>query len=482
MNTVKTKRQKFSRFKNLSCSLIALLGIAIGLSFNVKSVSADNAEMTDLPKSTNAQRNKIPGQYAFAGKVSRGITKVTPFGGTNSDWCTSASHTEGETKHWYAFKLSDGNGNNTNNWKGKVGVYYSNVGNYKGHVIDIKVTMLDWKVQNYVWAVTNPATGGEQKFNVMDAYVAFGKDDFEIFTPGMGAVKYRIDYYDHDTHKPIKMTAAWTFDDIDGNQWVGIEPTTMSKVDQIFYGDASDGKTWLSYKSKMGVPYIYSDARQHNTAITDSSGHNVGTLSSKDKKGSFTAAYSDASSFIISWVFGQNTGKHAVEEQDQLESDNSYWNMIGEYDPDADTKYPISNISSSIDASFFNHAYLKFGTTPMLKDKPKDPVKFVSDEDEGTNMPTEVGTDKSVDHDINWTDNGQKLDQLDQEVQSKILSNTTKAADRMINFIEEQEPKVEVVSKKQEKQVEQKEPMTQKQLAAMYAKQQNLIQDEELEL
>lgn len=90
--------------------------------------------------------------------------------------------------------------------------------------------------------------------------------------------------------------------------------------------------------------------------------------------------------------------------------------------------------------------------------------------------------DYTVDYIANWTDNGQKLDQLDPEVQSKILSNTTKAADRMINFIEEQEPKVEVVSKKQEKQVEQKEPVTQKQLAAMYAKQQNLIQDEELEL
>lgn len=399
MNIAKTKQRKAESFKDLGCLLFAFLGIFISLSMNTVTVQADNAEMVDLPKSTNAHSNKIPGQYAFAGKVSKGITKVTPFGGSNADWATSVSHTEGQTKHWYAFRLYDGEGNNAKSLKGQVGIYYSNVGNYKGHVIDIKLTMLDWKVTNYAWV--KDQSGKQKKVKLDTAYVAFGKDDFEIFTPGMGAIKYRIDYYDHDAHKPIKMTAAWSFDDIDGNQWVGIEPTTFSKVDQVYYGDdEKNGKTWLSYRSKGGKNYIFSDARQHNIAIKDGRGHNVGTVSSLEKKGSFTAAYSDASSFIINWVYGQNTGKHAVEEQTQLENDNSYWNMIGQYDPDADTQYKISSISSTVDASNFNHAYLKFGTTPMLKDKPADPQKFVSDTDEGTDIPNEVGTIKSVDHDL----------------------------------------------------------------------------------
>ena len=384
--------------------LVAACAITGGLAFSSNSVKADNAEMADLPKSTNAQGNKIPGQYAFSGQVTPGITKVTPFGATNSDWATSSSHTEETTKHWYAFQLSYGNGKDgqTNNkqWKGKVGVYYSNIGTYRGHVIDLKLTVLDWNVQNYEWVDTD-GNGKEDSKRFLDtAYIAFGKDDFEIFTPGMGAVKYRLDYLDHDTHKPVKITAAWTFDDIDGNQWIGIEPNTMSSIDQLFYGDSNTGKTWLSYKKLSGTDYIYSDANQHNTAVFDETGHNSGTLFSKDKKGSFTAAYSESSSFTMNWVFGQNTGKHAIEDQNQLLKDGSYWNMIGKYDPDADTKYPVKNIVTSVDAKTFNHAFLKFGTTPMVKDKPKQPEKYVSDTDEGTNVPAEIGTDKSVDHDL----------------------------------------------------------------------------------
>ena len=388
------------KLKKAGLALTCLMAASVGLN-SIDTVKADNAQMTDLPKGTNAQSNKIAGQYAFAGAVSAGQTKVSPFGAKNSDWATSTSRTEEKTKHWYAFKLSDTRGNN-DDWKGKIGAYYSNIGTYKGHIIDLKVTVLNWKVQNYNWVVSSADEHGVNEIKVKDdnAYIAFGKDDFEIFTPGMGAVKYRLDYIDHDTHEPIKLTAAWTFDDIDGNQWVGLEPTTMSKIDQIFYGDPKNGNTWLSYKKKSGVDYIYSDAKQHNTPVTDETGHNSGTLTSSEPKGSFTTAYSDSSSFIINWVFGQNTGKHAVEEQNELEGDQSYWNMISNYDPDADTKYPIKSISSSIDASFFNHAYLKFGTTPMLKDKPAEPKKFVSDSDEGTNVPSEIGTNKSVDHDI----------------------------------------------------------------------------------
>lgn len=398
MNFAKTKRKK------LGASLVTALALSLGLASNVNTVHADNAQMTDVPKGTNAQSNKIPGQYAFSGRIIPGITKITPFGGTSADWATSSSHTEGVTKRWYAFQLSYGNGRDgqTDNkkLKGKVGIYYSNIGVFRGHTVDLKVTMMDWNVQNYRW-IDSDGNGKEDAKQLLDtAYVAFGKEDFEIFTPGMGAVKYRLDYYDHDTHKPIKLTAAWTFDDIDGNQWVGIDPTTMSSIDQLFYGDPSNGNTWLSYKKVAGTDYIYSDAKQHNTAIIDATGHNTGTLTTKDKKGSFTTTFSESSSYIINWVFGQNTGKHAVEEQNQLEKDSSYWNMVGKYEPNADKDYPITNISNSIDASNFNHAFLAFGTTPMLKDKPKQPVKYVSDSDEGTNIVSEIGTDKSVDHDI----------------------------------------------------------------------------------
>ncbi|CAM3194512.1 fimbrial isopeptide formation D2 domain-containing protein [Lactobacillus bombicola] len=378
--------------------LLAIGALAGGLAFSNNSVKADNAQMTNLPKGTNSQSNKIPGEYSFSAKVLPGITKVKPFGGTNSDWATSASHTEDKTKHWFAFQLSDETSNN-DDLKGKVGVYYSNVGTYAGHTVDIKITMLDWKVQNYRWVDTNGNGKEDSKVAVNTAYAAFGKDDFEIFTPGMGAVKYRLDYLDHDTHKPVKISAAWSFKDIDGNQWVGIDPSTMSNVDQIYYGDPKTGDTWLSNKKISGVDYIYSDANQHNTPIMND-GHNAGTVTSDQLKGAFTASYSNASSFIINWVFGQNTGKEAIEDQNTLLGLPRIWSMVGKYDPDADTKYPVENISSSIDATFFNHAFLQYSSTAILPDKPKQPRKYVSDADEGTNTPSEIGTDKSVDHNL----------------------------------------------------------------------------------
>ncbi|WEV52096.1 isopeptide-forming domain-containing fimbrial protein (plasmid) [Lactobacillus sp. ESL0700] len=378
-------------------TVIALLALTIGAGVGTNTVYADNAQMTDLPKGSNAYQNKIPGQYAFSGKVLP-TTKVTPFGGTNGDWGVSTSNTG---NHWYAFKLSDNVGDN-NKWKGKVGIYYSNIGNYKGHTVDLKITMLDWKVQNYEWVDTNGNGIKDTRKNVNVAYAAFSKDDFDIYTPGIGAVKYRLDYLDHDTHKPLKMTASWTFNDIDGNQWVGIEPTTFSNVDQLYYGDAEDkGNTWLSYKKMSGMNYIYSDANLHNTELAHAAGtHNPGTVTSKDKKGSFTAAYSDSSSFIINWVYGENTGKHAIEDQNTLENNPDYWNMVGQYDPNADTEYPVSNIDNFIREQAFDHAFLQFSTNRILPDKPEVPTKYVSDSDEGTNVPSEIGTDKSVDHDI----------------------------------------------------------------------------------
>jgi len=195
------------KLKKAGLALTCLMAASVGLN-SIDTVKADNAQMTDLPKGTNAQSNKIAGQYAFAGAVSAGQTKVSPFGAKNSDWATSTSRTEEKTKHWYAFKLSDTRGNN-DDWKGKIGAYYSNIGTYKGHIIDLKVTVLNWKVQNYNWVVSSADEHGVNEIKVKDdnAYIAFGKDDFEIFTPGMGAVKYRLDYIDHDTHEPIKLTA-----------------------------------------------------------------------------------------------------------------------------------------------------------------------------------------------------------------------------------------------------------------------------------
>lgn len=377
---------KNTKVIGLAGAALAIVSLGFATSTTVK---ADNAQMQDLPKGVKAEGAKIPGQYGFRPKIMKGITKVSPFGGTSADWSTSSTNTEGKSHSWDAFRLK---GND--NLKGKIGVYYSNVGNdpVSGKTIDLKVTLNDWKVNAYKW---DHSTDPAKKVTLENPYAAFGVDDFEIFTPGDGALAYRLDFIDHDTGKPLKLNTQMTFLDIDGNQWVGFDSSTYSKIDNVYYGD-QEGKTWLSYMNKMGKNYIYSDANQHNTALPDGSG----TLKSTDLYGGITTTVSNADHMNITWVYGTNTGKHAVESQNELLANNGYWQLNdSNYDADAD-KNKIGTIASSIWDGNFNHAYLAFGGKAITKDKPLDPKKFVSDKDEGTNVPSEIGGIKSVTHDM----------------------------------------------------------------------------------
>lgn len=379
---------KLKNTKVIGLAGAALAIVSLGLATST-TVKADNAQMQDLPKGVKAEGAKIPGQYGFRPKIMKGITKVSPFGGTSADWSTSSTNTEGKSHSWDAFRLK---GND--NLKGKIGVYYSNVGNdpVSGKTIDLKVTLNDWKVNAYKW---DHSTDPAKKVTLENPYAAFGVDDFEIFTPGDGALAYRLDFIDHDTGKPLKLNTQMTFLDIDGNQWVGFDSSTYSKIDNVYYGD-QEGKTWLSYMNKMGKNYIYSDANLHHEALPDGSG----TLKSTDLYGGITTTVSNADHMNITWVYGTNTGKKAVESQNELLANNGYWQLNdSNYDADAD-KNKIGTIASSIWNGNFNHAYLAFGGKAITKDKPLDPKKFVSDKDEGTNVPSEIGGIKSVTHDM----------------------------------------------------------------------------------
>lgn len=380
---------KLKNTKVISLAGAALAIISLGFATTSTTVKADNAQMQDLPKGVKADGAKIPGQYGFRPKIMKGITKVSPFGGTSADWSTSSTNTEGKSHSWDAFRLK---GND--NLKGKIGVYYSNVGNdpVSGKTIDLKVTLNDWKVNAYKW---DHSTDPAKKVTLENPYAAFGVDDFEIFTPGDGALAYRLDFIDHDTGKPLKLNTQMTFLDIDGNQWVGFDSSTYSKIDNVYYGD-QEGKTWLSYMNKMGKNYIYSDANLHHEALPDGSG----TLKSTDLYGDITTTVSNADHMNITWVYGTNTGKKAVESQNELLANNGYWQLNdSNYDADAE-KNKIGTIASSIWNGNFNHAYLAFGGKAITKDKPLDPKKFVSDKDEGTNVPSEIGGIKSVTHDM----------------------------------------------------------------------------------
>ncbi|GMM14585.1 isopeptide-forming domain-containing fimbrial protein [Lactobacillus amylovorus subsp. animalium] len=377
---------KNTKVIGLAGAALAIVSLGFATSTTVK---ADNAQMQDLPKGVKAEGAKIPGQYGFRPKVMKGITKVSPFGGTSADWSTSSTNTEGKSHSWDAFRLK---GNE--NLKGKIGVYYSNVGSdpVSGKTLDMKITLNDWKINAYKW---DHSTDPAKKVALENPYAAFGVDDFEVFTPGDGALAYRVDFIDHDTGKPVKLNTQMTFLDIDGNQWVGFDSSTYGHIDNVYYGD-QEGKNWLSYMDKMGKKYIYSDANLHHEALPDGSG----TVKSTNLYGGFTTSLSNTDHMNITWVYGTNTGKHAVESQNELLANNGYWQLNdSNYDADAQ-KNKIGTIASSIWNGNFNHAYLAFGGKAILPDKPLDPKKFVSDKDEGTNVPSEIGGIKSVTHDM----------------------------------------------------------------------------------
>lgn len=377
---------KNTKVIGLAGAALAIVSLGFATSTTVK---ADNAQMQDLPKGVKAEGAKIPGQYGFRPKVMKGITKVSPFGGTSADWSTSSTNTEGKSHSWDAFRLK---GNE--NLKGKIGVYYSNVGSdpVSGKTLDMKITLNDWKINAYKW---DDSTDPAKKVALENPYAAFGVDDFEVFTPGDGALAYRVDFIDHDTGKPVKLNTQMTFLDIDGNQWVGFDSSTYGHIDNVYYGD-QEGKNWLSYMDKMGKKYIYSDANLHHEALPDGSG----TVKSTNLYGGFTTSLSNTDHMNITWVYGTNTGKHAVESQNELLANNGYWQLNdSNYDADAQ-KNKIGTIASSIWNGNFNHAYLAFGGKAILPDKPLDPKKFVSDKDEGTNVPSEIGGIKSVTHDM----------------------------------------------------------------------------------
>lgn len=380
MNKIKT----LSKVTSLSTAF--LTGLALVVPLTQGTALADKEQMVDAPKTTSAVNNKYPGEYSeFNPKVIQGVTKVIPFGGGSENWAKS---TYGSTLY-DVVKLS---GNEK--LKGKIGMLYSNVGSYDGHTVDLKVTVMDWYRNDGVKDAVYTSPNKPPK----ETWAAFGTSDFSVYTLNDTGVKYRVDYVDHDTGEPVKVSGQWTFNDIDSNQHLMFDNDTFNSIDNIYYSGTSAGSddTWVDPIKLGGKQGFYGDAHKHNTQLG-----NDGTVATTDKKGAITATFSNSDHFTMSWVSALSFGEHAAAVQDNLHKDTNFWTMNGNYDPKAaDKDNQISEIYNDIDASNFNGAYLKFGEQAILPNKPDKPYKYVSDSDEGTDTPAEVGTAKSVDHNV----------------------------------------------------------------------------------
>lgn len=374
--------KKQTKVLSIASATLATLSLANALSTNT--VKADQAQMIDAPKAIAGANNKIPGKYSWGPKVTKGITQPIPFGGDSSDWANSQTS---DGAKYNAVKLS---GNDK--LKGKVGMLYKNVGIYNGHTVDLKMTLMDWDL-----TFNNVSDSAERKLAEENAYAAFGTEKFSVFDPGESALKYRVDFIDTKTGEPVKVTGLWTFADIDANQHLVFDNNTMDIIDGAYYsGDAKNSNdTWLSYKKMYGSNDFYSDANLHNFPVANP----TGTVGAKDRRGMLTTTFSNTDHFTMTWAYGNNTGKHVLESQARVMANPKFFGMTGKYDPDAH-KNAIDKIYNYVDASKYAHAYLEFGGKGVIAPKPAEPRKYVSDSDEGTNIPAEIDTVKSVDHDM----------------------------------------------------------------------------------
>lgn len=369
----------------LSLAVVALASVSLAGTLTAKEAKADQAQMIDAPKAVAGANYKIPGKYSWGPKVTKGITQPIPFGGNSDDWANSQTS---DGAKYNVFKLAGNDG-----LKGRVGMLYRNVGIYNGHTIDLKLTLMDWDI-----TFANVSDAKQRENDAATAYAAFGTEKFSIFDPGESALKYRVDFLDHTTGKPVKVTGLWTFADIDANQHLIFDNNTMDIIDNdIYAGDAKDSNdTWLSYKKMYGTNDFYSDANLHNLSNPTTK---VGTVTANDRRGMLTTTFSDTDHFTMIWAYGNNTGKHVLESQQRVMNNPKFFQMTGKYIPDAE-KNKIDKIYNYVDASRYAHAYLEFGGKGITAQKPAEPRKYDSDSDEGTNIPAEIDTVKSVDHDM----------------------------------------------------------------------------------
>lgn len=362
-----TKNKKVTA---LCAGALLALGAGAVATTTTYTVHADEATMAKLPKSMAVRQNTfMPGQYVYHPKVMPGITKVHAFGpGVHYNYNNPDNGDNG-----VVFDADDPAAIAA---KGRMGVYFENTGTYDGHQMDTKVTVLDWKVTNG-GSDTPGKPGMQHKIKLLTTQ--FGLDE-----PGgypATVARIRIDNIDHKTGEPIKVKGFYTFDDIDKGQAVGFDQETYNKINTIYYLPGTV------------LNPIYPNTGE--TLIGSSAG-----VSGKDSEtiGAITIAYDGASSLTFNWYSTGNDEPQKAMDQDKSAAETISPDLSNNYD--ASAGHDVAQVSGSVNGTAYHGSWVGYGAKAVLPNKPEEPKKFVSDSDEGTNKPDEIGlNDKSVTHD-----------------------------------------------------------------------------------
>lgn len=329
MELIKNRKRRALASGAATLVLLATLGATS------HTAHADAFSMAQAPNANEiTSSDRIGSNFVFVPRIINGKTTARAFG-ANATWAKASEPDIAEYSYsGFAFKTSDP-GNIAS--KGAMGVYYSNVGSYEGKDIDMKATVLDWQNNDEEHA----------------QYMLLGDDTLNMNIPGKGSsLKVRYDYFDHETHKPVKIQGYLSFYDFDGDQGIFVSPDTLPNVKNVYY--TSDTK--LTYEDVGGNGKIYQQyAPNNNTNPTD-------------LFGATTLAYGPSDHFTYTWFGG------AGDISNVPTMSNNY--IAGAENSDTTVS------GSVVKKDYGGFAYVAVSQKAILKSDPKIPLKRVTDSDE----------------------------------------------------------------------------------------------------
>lgn len=272
---------------------------------------------------TLAEDDVVDGNYEFQAQVNDN-TEVVPWGFTPI-----------KTKEDYSYIsfniVSD------DSMKGQFGAWYYNVGTYKGRVIDAKSTVTDYDLYD--------------QFGTECAYIGMAHTRLGIAISNCVSAEVKIEFYDHETGKPVDVQGFATVTDIDSAQACEI----TSDYDKIYVADDCE----LMYTPGDSGNPIFCDPIENGKLRNDG-----------DTSGQVLVNFT-GSSFSFRFY-----------------NDDSFWESNGvpfySMSDTTSTSHPFFTVDDVMNASDLgNHSWQGYiASRPARVATPHPPAKTVSDSDE----------------------------------------------------------------------------------------------------
>lgn len=159
-----------------------------------------------------AANYKMRPEYAFAYAFRKGKTKLTEVQGASASLPAKLDAQFGWSQNGATNYKNTFSACSIQNaaQKGKISAKYTNVGEYKGKIVDLKITVPEWGTVSYThMGVDN---------TVISPCILFYNDRIAFSTLSVGIVRFKFEFFDHETGDQISPKGHVTMMDLDGGQ------------------------------------------------------------------------------------------------------------------------------------------------------------------------------------------------------------------------------------------------------------------------